>query len=290
MTDVAVGLVTVNYVSEAALEALIDSVPQASRRRAVQLAVADNSPDPSKQLAELVKNRGGSYVAMPSNRGYGHAINAAVQLLPAACEWILISNPDVILMPNSLDILVDRGKSDPRIAAVGPRVLNADGSTYPSARSIPSIGVGIGHALLAGVWPSNPWSRRYLASGGSTTGGTRPAGWLSGSCLLVRRSAFEMVGGFDEDYFMYFEDTDLGYRFNQAGFLSLYEPASHVMHEGAHSTRRESVAMIRAHHVSAKKFVRRRYPGPFFWPVRALLLAGLSARSLVQSHRASRML
>src|SRR5690606_10093760 len=106
---------------------------------------------------------------------------------------------------------------------LGPRVLNEDGTTYPSARAVPSLRTGVGHALFTNLWTANPWSRRYrddLAPADEA----RDAGWLSGSCVLVRRRAFDELGGFDEGYFMYFEDVDLGYRLGKAGYRNVYEP------------------------------------------------------------------
>ncbi|MEI0661815.1 dTDP-Rha--alpha-D-GlcNAc-pyrophosphate polyprenol alpha-3-L-rhamnosyltransferase, partial [Pseudomonas aeruginosa] len=69
------------------------------------------------------------------------------------------------------------------------------------ARSIPRIRNGIAHALLGSIWPSNPWTKSYLDDRDMSS--ERPAGWLSGSCLLVRRDAFDSINGFDEGYFMY---------------------------------------------------------------------------------------
>ena len=86
----------------------------------------------------------------------------------------------------------------------------------PSARALPRLGQGIGHAVLGWWWPGNPWTRSYRAERELVT--ERPAGWLSGSCLLLRRAAFDEVGGFDPGYFMYFEDLDLGERLGRAGF------------------------------------------------------------------------
>ena len=113
----------------------------------------------------------------------------------------------------------------------------------------------------------------------------RDAGWLSGSCLLVRRSAFERIDGFDEGYFMYFEDVDLGYRFGLAGFRNVYQPDAEVTHVGGHSTRGESAAMVEAHHRSARRFVAAKYRGPLLAPVRWVLDAGIAVRSWLLRRR-----
>src|SRR5690606_30033219 len=107
-----------------------------------------------------------------------------------------------VLGPGAIDALVAGGAADDRIGAIGPLIRNDDGSTYPSARTVPSLRTGIGHALFGNLWTANPWSRRYLDEG-APAGQRRETGWLSGSCVLVRRSAFDELGGFDEGYFMY---------------------------------------------------------------------------------------
>lgn len=282
-----IGAVTVSFGSERVLAEFLPSVAAATTESVV-LVVADNRPNISRTVERLVESAGGNYLAIDSNPGYGGAVNRAVAALPPTVEWILVSNPDVVLEPDAIDVLVRAGDADPRIGAVGPAILNEDGTLYPSARRIPSIGNGIGHALFVNVWPGNRWSRAYLDAPAADGAVARDAGWLSGACVLVRRSAFERVGGFDEGYFMYFEDVDLGYRLGRAGYRNRYEPTARVLHTGAHSTSNASAQMIDAHHRSAARFLSRKYPGPWLWPVRVGLRAGLWVRSQVAKRRAKR--
>lgn len=272
-----VGIATVLFRSDTALRAFLASTPTASTGT-LALVAADNAPSPPGQARGLVEAAGGHYLPLESNPGYGAAINAAVALLPESVEWVLVSNPDVELRTGCIDKLIASAERDPLIGAVGPLVENLDGTVYPSARAIPSLRTGIGHALFAEVWKGNPWTAIYR-DGTTATRERRDAGWLSGSCFLVRRSAFEEVGGFDERYFMYFEDMDLGYRLGQAGYRLVYEPSARALHIGAHSTALESSRMVRAHHESAKRFLRGKYSGWYLWPLRAALSAGLSARA-----------
>jgi N-acetylglucosaminyl-diphospho-decaprenol L-rhamnosyltransferase len=107
------------------------------------------------------------------------------------------------------------------------------------------------------------------------------AGWLSGSCLLLRRGAFEQVGGFDSSFFMYFEDVDLCDRLGRAGWRSVYVPTAVVEHSGGHATKRVPRMMLRAHHSSAYRYLARRYAGTRFAPLRLVLGLGLLARYLL---------
>lgn len=275
-SDVRIGIVTVAYRSDAMLSGFLASIPAATSA-AVALVVADNLPAEG-DAAGIAESARADYVPIPANPGYGGAVNAAVHRLPDNVEWVLIANPDLILDPGALDRLVATGREDDGIGSVGPLIKNPDGSTYPSARSVPSLRTGIGHALFSNLWQTNPWTRRYredLAPAGER----RDAGWLSGSCVLVRRTAFDEIGGFDEGYFMYFEDVDLGYRLGTRGYRNVYDPSASAVHIGGQSTGGESARMVRAHHASARRFIRRKYAAWWLWPVRVVISIGLAVRS-----------
>jgi N-acetylglucosaminyl-diphospho-decaprenol L-rhamnosyltransferase len=137
----------------------------------------------------------------------------------------------------------------------------------------------VGHALVGWAWPANPWTARYRREREAPR--ERPAGWLSGSCLLVDLAAFASVGGFDPGYFMYFEDVDLAERLARRGWLHVYVPSAVVVHEGGHATKREPHRMQRVHHTSALRYLASQYPGRRQAPLRAAFRAGLGARMLV---------
>ncbi|MCW4385054.1 glycosyltransferase family 2 protein [Salinibacterium sp. SYSU T00001] len=281
-----IAVVTVSYGSADVLPAFLDSLSAASTQP-IEALVADNKAGSDEDVAALVTAHGARHVALPTNVGYGAAVNAAVASVAPSVEWILVSNPDLVMSAGAIDTLVATGEEDPRIGAVGPATLTAEGELYPSARAVPSLRTGVGHALFANLWNGNPWTRAYRDD--TVSGSERSdAGWLSGSCLLVRRSAWEAVGGFDPAFFMYFEDVDLGYRLGRHGFRNVYEPAAVVTHTGAHSTTGESAAMIEAHHVSARRFLDKKYSGALLWPVRISLRCGLAVRSALIKRRIQR--
>ena len=136
-------------------------------------------------------------------------------------------------------------------------ICEPDGRLYPSARALPSLRTGIGHGVLASVWPGNPWSAAYRRDREDIR--EREAGWLSGSCLLVRRSAFEDVGGFDPGYFMYFEDVDLCDRLAKHGWSCMWVPTASVTHVGGTATGQQPLRMLKAHHDSAYRYLASRY-------------------------------
>ncbi|BAU33141.1 glycosyltransferase family 2 protein [Microcella alkaliphila] len=279
-------VVTVAYRSDEVLPTFLRSIPPASSEP-VTVVVVDNAPTAGDARSHA-EECGAQYLALAANPGYGGAVNAAVKTLPASVEWILVSNPDVVLGAGAIDELLAAARASDRVGSAGPTVLGGDGALYPSARSVPSIRTGVGHALFGRVWPSNPWSARYLGTRRASDG-TADVGWLSGSCVLVRRAAFDEVGGFDEGYFMYFEDVDLGFRLGRAGYVNRFVPGAVVTHTGAHSTSGdESARMIQAHHDSAKRFLAQKYPGRMLAPIRGMLGVGLDIRSAIARRATAR--
>jgi N-acetylglucosaminyl-diphospho-decaprenol L-rhamnosyltransferase len=283
-----VGVVVVTYSPGDTLRGLLDSIPAASTRP-VTVVLADNgSTDGSVEAAVEQGGRPGvldiELVRTGGNLGYGAAANVGVQVLDPGIEWVMVVNPDLVLAPGSIDELLNAAGRHPDGGAFGPLLTDDDGVVYPSARQLPSVGAGIGHAVFGWWWPRNPWTRSYRQDAAEPT--ERVAGWLSGSCLLLRRKAFAAVGGFDPGFFMYFEDVDLGDRLGQAGWSSIYCPTARAVHLGGRTTEREPDAMAQAHHRSAYRYLARRYRMPWQAPLRWVLRAGLAARSFLSKRSA----
>jgi N-acetylglucosaminyl-diphospho-decaprenol L-rhamnosyltransferase len=280
-----VAIITVSYGSADVLGSLLESVKAASTADP-SVTIADNRAV-DEAVRDLASARGATYLPMEGNLGYGGAVNVAAQFLPAEIDWILVVNPDVVMRPGSLDALVAAGDEDDDIGSVGPLTLGSEGEVYPSARAVPSLRTGVGHALFANLWLDNPWSRAYRHDT-QTSPIRRDAGWISGSCVLIRRKAFDAIDGFDSGYFMYFEDVDLGYRLGKSGYRNVYEPTAVVVHSGAHSTTADSARMITAHHDSARRFLNRKYSRRILLPIRIGLTIGLQLRSALMRRRLSR--
>ena len=278
----SLGLVVVTYESGEELRAFLDSLSTSSLRPG-QVMVVDNSPHQSAPPQSKWKGPL-EIIHRPDNPGYGTAANLGVARLSSDVAWVVVCNPDIIVGPDTLERLVSVAETTPRAGALGPAITNEDGSLYPSARALPTLGVGIGHAVLGVLWPANPWTRAYRGDYRSSQ--TRRSGWLSGSFVLLRREALEKIGGFDEGYFMFFEDVDLGARLAEAGWENLYVPHATAVHLGGHSTKRNVDLMLSAHHTSAMRYISKRYPGPLWWPVRAVIGLGLTLRERILRTRA----
>jgi N-acetylglucosaminyl-diphospho-decaprenol L-rhamnosyltransferase len=267
-------VVIVNYESGEALTRCAEGL----RAEGVsELVVVDNgSTDGS--LAELGRRLPDVEVLVTGrNLGYGAAANRGVAATSA--PLVLVCNPDLEVRPGALGVLAEVVNGDPGCALVGPLVRNPDGIRYPSARQFPSMVDAAGHALLGIFAPDNRFTRAYHQEGlAGVDAGPRVVDWVSGACFLVRRSAFEQVGGFDEAYFMYAEDVDLCWRLGRAGWRVAYAPAAEVTHLQGVSTDRHPYRMIYEHHRSLLRFAVRSSEG---WR-RALLplvALGIGARA-----------
>lgn len=187
-------------------------------------------------------------------------------------ELILFLNDDILAEPGSIDRLVAAlAESEEAVAASGRLVDAESGETQHEYEPRPFPGIGrfvAGFAGLQRIWPANPWSapHRDRPLDGAAVAVDQPAG----ACLLVERTAFEAVGGWDEAFELWFEDTDLARRLSARGTI-LYVPRAPFRHVGGHSTRRLSRAeVVRRSYGSAL-----RYGGKHFGPGRRLTLGAL---------------
>jgi N-acetylglucosaminyl-diphospho-decaprenol L-rhamnosyltransferase len=269
-------VVVVTYSPGDSLPAFLSSLASATLRP-YDVVLADNGS--TDGAPEAAVQPGVRLLPTGGNLGYGKAANLGASGFDG--EWLVVANPDVTWAPGALDALLDAGLRWPHAGCLGPGILTPDGHLFPSARAFPSLGRGAGHAVFGWIWPSNPWTRAYRAEAGVPVEG--PTGWLSGSCMLLRREAFEAVAGFDPSYFMYCEDMDLCRRLGEAGWSSVYVPSAVITHQGGHATSRAAGPMLREHHRSLFRYLSRQYSGPAYAPVRLVLGIGLLVRYLLAS-------
>ena len=250
----AVAVVLVTYQSARDLAMCLGSLERAARPHPLEVVVVDNASTDAS--VEIARGYGAKVIENHTNQGLSRAINTGVAATGA--PWLLIANPDTWLSPGSLRRLMSTAGADRRIGCVGPHLANPDGSDYPTGRRFPSLPMGAAHAALAPVWPDNPATRRYHMAGVDRS---RPleVDWVSGACMLVRRQAFEQVGGFDAGYFMFFEEMDFCLRLHRAGWRVVFDPLAEVKHVVGGSTRSAPYRKVVHHHRSALRFYCRRY-------------------------------
>ncbi|MGI9023471.1 MAG: glycosyltransferase family 2 protein [Acidimicrobiales bacterium] len=268
-----VSAVVVNYNTR---DHLLRCVASLRAEGVGEIVVVDNdSVDDSGPALAAVDDA--TFLPTGSNLGFGRAANLGAAATSGSL--LLVMNPDAVVEPGAVGVMATALADDDGLAVVGPRVDNPDGTRYPSVRRFPDLGVAVGHAFVGLVRPDNRFTRRYKMLDVDRDQ-PRDVDWVSGTCLLARRSAFDAVGGFDPDYFMYVEDVDLCWRLHRAGWRVGYVPDARVVHTVGASSDLAPYRMIAAHHRSLLRFAARTETGP-----RRVLLpvvtAGLAVRTVL---------
>lgn len=256
--------VVVNFETGRLLVECIGSVLADTSAGPVELVVVDNHSRDDSLAVLFAAHPDVRVVRAPGNVGYARAANIGAASTKAPI--VAVMNADTVLEPGTAGALVSRLERESRLAACGPRIHNLDGSDYPGARTLPSIPVAIGHGLLGMWWPRNRFTVRYRQLDADPEV-PRLVDWVSGAAIWLRRRALDDIGGWDERYFMYLEDTDLCWRLRKSGWEIAYEPAGVVVHVQGASASRRPYRMLLEHHRSAWRFARDRLTG-----ARAVLL------------------
>jgi GT2 family glycosyltransferase len=245
---IAVSIIIVSFNARADLERCLDSLQAAPPSETHEIIVVDNAS--SDGSAEMARQRPGvRVIANSSNVGFAKANNIGIRA--SASEFILLLNGDTVVPPGAIDRLVDLLRRRPDAAIVGPRLVDGAG------RAELSYGRTLG--------PLNELRQK------SRTG--RPADvealtrrphspdWVSGACLLVRRTDAEAVGLLDERYFMYIEDVDFGVAMRARGRQVLFTPDVEIVHLRGRSARTAAAATERAYRRSQIAYYEKHRPG-----------------------------
>jgi N-acetylglucosaminyl-diphospho-decaprenol L-rhamnosyltransferase len=251
--------VVVNYDAGPLLLEVTDSLlADTSTGTAPELVVVDNASTDGSLAALQAARPDVAVIEAGANLGYAGAANLGIAATDAPV--VAVCNPDIRVEAGTGAALVRRVEDEPDLGAVGPTVLEPDGTRYPSARRNPSALVASGHGTLGRIWPTNPFTRRYRELDADPNA-ARDVDWVSGAAIWLRRDALETIGGWDPRYFMYVEDVDLCWRLRRSGWRVAYEPGGTVVHVKGVSTDRHPYRMIVAHHRSLLRFASRRWQG-----------------------------
>lgn len=237
----------------------------------VDNASADGSPAMVRERFPWVH-----LIESGENLGYGRAVNLVAER--SRSPWLAAANQDTTVWPGTLRRMLDAGDAHPATGAVAPRLVLADGSTQHSVHPFPTLGLTLIYNLgvprlsgrigdrlcLEGHW--NPDRRREVP-------------WAVGAFLLVRRTAFEAVGGFDPQQWMYAEDLDLAWRLRRDGWRTVYEPEARVSHRHQTATRQAFGAGTLERFMAASyDWMARRRGRTVTFAVAAVNLAGAGSR------------
>ncbi len=245
------------------------------QRGLAQVSVVDNCSTDGSARAAREAAPWAEVIEPGSNLGFGRAVNVVAS--QTRSPWLACANADVALEPGALEALLAAG-TDGRVACVAPRLVLADGATQHSVYPFPTVAFSVAFNLglhrmsrrvadslcLEGFW--DPERRRDVP-------------WAIGAFLLLRRSAFEAVGGFDERQFIYAEDLDLGWRLHEAGWITRYEPGARALHFSGAAMALAFGDQRLARYIRATYAVILRRRGlARTWATAALNVAGAAAR------------
>jgi GT2 family glycosyltransferase len=254
-----VAVAVVSYNTRKLLLRCLDSLaPESDSGRAAVWVIDNHSSDGSLEAARA-HAPWARVIDAGANLGYGRAVNEVAHRTHS--EWLLIANADVALEPGSLEALLAAG-SDDRVGCAAPRLVLPSGVTQHSVHRLsPRIGDRL---CLEGHWdPERP----------------RDVPWAIGACLLLRREAFDEVGEFDEQQWMYAEDLDLQWCLHRRGWRTRYVPEARVLHESG-AAAGAAFGDRRADRFMAASYalLLRRRGAARTWATAAINIAGAAAR------------
>jgi GT2 family glycosyltransferase len=286
MEGSALDVVIVSYRSCELLTVCIDSLQAHPPSCPMKLVVVDNaSGDGTAEMVAACYPEV-DLVASSTNLGFAAATNLGAAR--GTGPYLLALNPDTAVTEGALDTVLAAIEAHPEVAVAGPRLLRPDGSLdHASKRSFPTPMSALGHFTGVG---RRPGATGRLAAYRAPDVEAGPVDAVNGAFMLMRRSAFEAAGGFDEGYWMYMEDLDLSYRLAQEDWQSWYEPAAKVMHVKGGTVSGERSARLNWHfHRGMGRFYRQHYAVHRSVAFNALVYVGIAAKlGTALAHAAAR--
>lgn len=232
----------------------------------VRVIVVDNAC-PS-DCARVVEDLSVDVIRSPFNGGFAYGCNLGIR--GGCAEFVLLINPDAQIDAASLSALVAALRADPTVAGVGPRVLDDVGRLLFTQRRFPRLRSTYAQGLFVHrAAPLADWADDAVRDLDAYRRPGRPD-WISGCCVLLRRDAVVAVGGLDEGFFLYAEETDLFKRLAAIGWGAAYEPRATARHDGQGSADANATEPIRA--ASRVRYARKHH-GPAVAAIEGLGLA-----------------
>ena len=283
-SDPIYAAVLVNYNAGAELERALRSISDELAGHPWEGVVVDNASTDGSAAAVDAHAAHVRLIGNTNNAGFARGVNQGLAATKA--PYVLIMNPDCRLMAGAIGTLRAALDAHAQCAIAGPRILNPDGSVQGSARGDPDMLTGLfgRTGMLRRVVPFLPIARRNVVAEEAIRSGQESAvvDWLSGACMLARRDALAAVNGFDERFFLYWEDADLCRRLRARGYHVRYVPGATAIHRVGQSSRTARAFAIRAFHESAYVYYATHVAPAPLSPKRAVARAILHTRCWVQ--------
>ncbi len=269
-------IIIVNYNTRNFLQGCLSSIYAQNKQSPPEVVVVDNAS--SDGSVEMIREQFPRVVliANDTNRGFAAANNQGIKY--STGSLVLLLNPDTVVCDGTLEAMAAALESDPKIGAVGCKILNPDMSLQPSCRNFPSLATVFleqtNLRILLRV--ISPFRRRYLNFWDHDS--PREVDWLIGACIMIKRECLDDVGLLDESFFMYAEDVDLCYRMQRRRWKVYFTPCASVIHYGGQSSKPHEVEMFIEQLTSDINWFQK-HRGPLQAKIaRILFLLGISLR------------
>jgi hypothetical protein len=280
------GLVSVVIVSYNVREHLLDTLRAlyAGSGTSLEAIVVDNASRDGSADAAAAAFPKAVVLRNDANLGFGKASNLGLE--KSQGEFVLLLNPDVMVAPDCLRILVGFMHAHPEVGAASPRLSRPDGTLDLAARrGFPTPRAAFYRVtLLSRLFPKSRRFNKYNV-GYMAADQVHEIDSGTAACLMVRRSAIDQIGAFDPDFFMYGEDLDLCFRLKQGGWKIFYVPAAVATHVKGASSRQATSAMLREFHRAMWIFHRKHYAADLPAPANWLVWVGIWSRWALLSLR-----
>lgn len=274
-----IDIIIVNYNSTDYALKSIESIYESLNGLSANIIVADNAStdSPERLKKEFPKIK---LMLNGKNLGFSKAVNKAFKI--SLANFVLLINPDTIIQNNFFKNLLEFIEKKKTTGIVGPMVYDEDGKIQGSARRFPTILTSIfgRKSPLTRIFPNNPITKREFICFSCSKKEHLEVDWVSGACMAINRSAFESVGGFDEKFFLYWEDTDLCKRIGDQGWNIIYYPEIHVVHSVGKSSSQKPFFSTYHFHKSCFYLLKKHA----HWPLRLIVpigFLGLAIRAII---------
>ena len=256
MNGIDLSISVVNWNTRGLLEQCLDSIYANIHGLQFEVFVVDNASIDGS--AEMVRERFPQVRLIENevNVGFAKANNQAIR--ESRGRYILLLNSDTVVLPRAIGKMVEFMDEHSQTGAVGPMLLNPDGSFQSSYNDFPTLFSELITLVGLSRFVYSPYHPSYSPQQSKEVG---EVDWVGGGCLLVRREAIDHVGLLDEDYFMYVEETDWCYRMNKLGWKVYYLPDVQIVHWGGQSANQQSERMF-AQLFKSKFIFFRKHHGP----------------------------
>lgn len=276
-------VVIVSYRSRELLRECLESLRANPPSCPISVVVVDNASGDGTGAMVASEYPEVDLIASEDNLGFAAATNLGARR--GSAPYLLALNPDTAVTTGALDTVISTLESHPDVGVVGPRLERPDGTLdHAAKRSFPTPLSALGHFSGLGRRPDADGALAAYRAPDVESGRVDA---VNGAFMLMRRSAFEAAGGFDEGYWMYMEDLDLSYRLAQQGWLSWYEPSATVRHVKGGTVGGPRPVRLNWHfHRGMYRFYRSHYAPDRSWAMNALVYAGITAKlaaSIAQS-------